>query len=187
MAKKFLRKFLPHPDVITKNRWIKLLGPRLQDPSLWHINRRSFSMAVALGIFCAFIPVPFQMVIAAAGAILLRANVLVAVPMVWISNPFTMGPLYYFCYLVGAQILQLEPSNFHFELSFDWLLTGLERIWEPFLLGCFIVGAITSLAFYLLVRILWHLHILAHIRARAERLHNRQRHHRRQRNNQGPS
>ena len=175
MSKKFLRKFLPHPDVITKNRWIKLLGPRLQDPSLWHINRRSFSLAVALGMFCAFIPVPFQMVIAAAGAILFRVNVLVAVPLVWISNPFTMGPLYYFCYLIGAEILSIEPNRFDFELSFEWLLTELERIWEPFLLGCFIVGAITALASYLLVRILWHLHILAHIRERAERLHNRRR------------
>ena len=176
MAKKFLRKFLPHPDVVTKNRWIKLLGPRLQDPSLWHINRRSFSLAVALGMFCAFIPVPFQMVIAAAGAIWIRVNVLVAVPMVWVSNPFTMGPLYYFCYRVGANLLRLEPNKFHFELSFDWLLTELARIWEPFLLGCFVVGAVSALISYLIVRILWHLHILAHIKERAERLHNRRRH-----------
>ena len=167
---------MPHPDVIIHNRWIKLLGPRLQDPSLWHINRRSFSVAVALGMFCAFIPVPFQMVIAAAGAIWLRVNILVAVPMVWISNPFTMGPLYYFCYLLGAKILGHEPQRFHFELSFDWLVTGLVAIWQPFLLGCFTVGAICSLSSFLLVRILWHLHILKHIKMRARRLHNRHRH-----------
>jgi uncharacterized protein len=173
MAKKFLRKFLPHPEVITQNRGIKLLGPRLQDPSLWHINRRSFSLAVALGMFCAFIPVPFQMVIAAAAAIWARVNLLVAVPMVWISNPFTMGPLYYFCYRVGARMLGLEPEKFHFELSFEWLMTGLARVWEPFLLGCFAVGAISALVSFVAVRILWHLHILAHIKERARRLHNR--------------
>lgn len=175
MAKKIFRKFLPHPDVITKNRWIMLLGPRLQDPYLWHINRRSCSLAVALGMFCAFIPVPFQMVIAAAGAIWIRANVLLAVPMVWISNPVTMGPLYYFCYLVGAEMLGLEPGGFHFELSFDWLLSGLVAFWQPFLLGCFVVGAVSALASFLLVRILWHLHILRHIKIRARRLHNRRR------------
>ena len=153
-----------------------MLGPRLQDPSLWHINRRSFSLAVALGMFCAFIPVPFQMVIAAAAAIWIRVNVLVAVPMVWISNPFTMGPLYYFCYRIGAKMLGIQPQKFHFELSFDWLLTGLARVWEPFLLGCFAVGAICALASFLAVRILWHLHILAHIKERAQRLHNRGRH-----------
>jgi len=176
MARKIFRKFLPHPDVIIRNRWIKLLGPRLQEPSLWHINRRACSMAVALGIFCAFIPVPFQMLIAAVGAIWLRANILVAVPIVWVSNPVTMGPMYYFCYLIGVELLGLEQSGFHFELSFDWLFNSLAAIWQPFLLGCLVVGVITSLASYVLVRILWRLHILSHIRARAARLHNRHRH-----------
>jgi hypothetical protein len=175
MAKKFLRRYLPHPDVITQNRWIKLLGPRLQEPSLWHINRQSFSLAVGLGVFCAFIPVPFQMLIAAVGAIWLRVNILVAVPMVWVSNPFTMGPLYYFCYLIGVKILHLEPGGFHFELSFEWLISGLSAIWQPFLLGCFVVGLVTAVASFVLVRILWHLHILRHIKVRARRLHNRRR------------
>ena len=146
MARKTLRKLLPHPDVIIHNRWIKLLGPRLQDPSLWHINRRSFPLAVALGIFCAFIPIPFQMLIAAAAAVWIRVNILVAVPMVWISNPVTMGPMYYFCYLVGAEILGVEPTGFTLSLSA-----------------------------FILVRVLWHMHILRHIKIRARRLHNRRR------------
>ena len=179
MAKKIFKRFLPHPDVITDNRWIKLLGPRLQEPSLWHINRRSCSLAVALGVFCAFIPVPFQMLIAAVFAILLRVNILVAVPMVWISNPVTMGPMFYFCYLIGAEILGIEPSGFHFEFSFRWLLNGLDAVWEPFLLGCLVVGTICSLAAFLLIRVLWHLHILQHIKERTARRHNRRsdRHH----------
>ena len=172
MAKKILRKYLPHPDVITHNRWIKLLGPRLQEPSLWHINRRSCSLAVALGVFCAFIPVPFQMLIAAAAAVWIRVNILIAVPMVWISNPVTMGPMFFFCYLVGAAILGVEPGGFEFELSFDWLLSELAAIWQPFLLGCLIVGLVTATASYILVRVLWHLHILNHIKVRAARLHN---------------
>ena len=176
MARKIFRKFLPHSDVITKNRWIKLLGPRLQDPLLWHINRRACSAAVALGVFCAFIPVPFQMLIAAVFAIWFRVNILVAVPMVWISNPLTMGPLYYFCYLIGVEVLGHEQLGFHFELSFKWLFDELAAIWLPFLLGCLVVGAISSLAGFLLVRILWRLHILGHVKDRAKRLHNRHRH-----------
>lgn len=166
---------MPHPDVIIHNRWIKLLGPRLQDPSLWHINRRSCSLAVALGVFCAFIPVPFQMLIAAVIAIWVRVNILITVPMVWISNPVTMGPMYYFCYLVGVEILGERAAAFDFELSFEWLLNELAVIWQPFLLGCFVVGLVTSIACFVLVRILWHLHILNHIKDRAERLHNRRR------------
>ncbi len=175
MARKVFRKFLPHPDVIIHNRWIKLLGPRLQEPSLWHINRRSCSLAVALGVFCAFIPVPFQMLIAAVGAIWFRVNILVAVPLVWISNPVSMGPLYFFCYLVGVEMLDIEQSGFIFELSFNWLLNGLAAIWQPFLLGCLVVGIISSLTSFVLVRVLWHLHILQHIKERAARRHNRRR------------
>ena len=175
MARKILRKFLPHPDVITQNRWIKKLGPRLQEPSLWHINRRSCSLAVGLGMFCAFIPVPFQMLIAAVGAILMRVNILVAVPTVWISNPLTMGPMFYFCYWIGAEVLDTERTGFDFRLSFDWLFNELAAIWQPFLLGCLIVGSIAALASFLVVRVLWHLHILNHIKLRAARLHNRRR------------
>ena len=175
MAKKLVRKFLPHPDVITKNRWIRKLGPRLQDPSLWHINRRSCSGAVALGIFCAFVPVPFQMVIAAIAAIWLRVNILIAVPTVWLSNPVTMPPMFYFCYLVGVVLLGEKPDHFTFELSTQWLLHELTQIWQPFLLGCFVVGSITALASFVLIRVLWRLHIISHIKDRAQRLHNRRR------------
>ena len=116
------------------------------------------------------------MLLAAVLAIWIRVNILIAVPMVWISNPFTMGPMYYFCYLLGVEMLRLEPQGFHFELSFAWLVDSLTAFWEPFLLGCFTVGVVSALASFLLVRILWHLHILNHIKARAKRLHNRRRH-----------
>ncbi len=173
MAKKLIKRFLPHPDVITQNRWIKKLGPRLQDPSLWHINRRSCSGALALGIFCAFIPVPFQMVIAALTAIWMRVNILVAVPTVWISNPITIPPMFYFCYLVGTVILGQQPDHFAFELSFNWLMMELSLIWQPFLLGCLVVGSVAALFTFILIRILWRLHIISHIRERAQRLQNR--------------
>ena len=169
MAKHLFKKYLPHPDVIIKNRWIKLLGPRLQEPGLWHINRKSCSGGVAVGIFCAFIPIPFQMLFAAIGAVLFRSNILVAVPTVWISNPLTMPPLFYFCYLVGAQVIGSKVGRFQFELSFDWLLTGLHEIWQPFLLGCFIVGVIASAVSFMFVRLLWRYHIWDHIKQRRNR------------------
>ena len=157
---------MPHPDIIVKNRWIKLLGPRLQESGLWHINRKSCSSGVAVGVFCAFVPIPFQMLLAAIASILLRSNILVAVPMVWISNPITMPPMFYFCYLVGAQILNSNIEVFAFELSFTWLLTGLLEIWQPFLLGCLVVGFVTSALSFILIRVLWRLHILTHIKNR---------------------
>jgi uncharacterized protein (DUF2062 family) len=169
MSKRLFKKYLPHPDIIIKNRWIKWLGPRLQEPSLWHINRRSCSVGVAVGVFCAFIPMPFQMLLASLGAVLFRSNILVAVPVVWISNPITMPPMFYFCYLVGSLILDSNIGGFEFEPSFNWLFTGLLEVWQPFLLGCLVVGVTASLLSFMLTRVIWRYQILSHIKARKNR------------------
>ncbi|MCH8104219.1 MAG: DUF2062 domain-containing protein [Proteobacteria bacterium] len=169
MIKKLFKKYLPHPHLVTKNTWSGLLGSRLKDPSLWHINRKSCSGAIALGVFCAFIPLPAQMLIAAVFAVLLRYNILISVAMVWISNPITIPPMFYFCYLAGSAILGTEADNFSFELSFDWLIFGLLQVWQPLLLGCLLLGAVASLLSFLAVRILWRMRILAHLKIRRER------------------
>lgn len=172
MPRKFIKRVIPHPTRITESPTLRRLGPRLQDPGIWHINRRSVSGAVALGLFCAFVPVPSQMILAAIGAILFRVNILISVPVVWISNPITIPPMFYFCYRVGAWLLDWESSNFAFELSFDWLANELQHSWQPFLLGCFVVGAISALIGFIGVRALWRYLIWKHIIHRKQRPYN---------------
>ncbi len=157
---------MPHPRHITENRLIKKLGPRLQDPGIWHINRRSVSGAVALGLFCTFIPFPFQMILAALGAIVFRVNILISVPMVWITNPVTITPIFYFCYLVGSWLLNTPPNEFEFQLTFDWLRSEMGRFWQPLLLGCLVVASTTALAGFLFIRLIWRYHIIQHIKER---------------------
>lgn len=148
---------------------IKKLGPRLQDPGIWHVNRRSISGAIAVGLFCAVMPVPFQMLLAALAAILLRVNILIAVPTVWVSNPVTIPPIFYFCYQVGVLILGTTPSEFHFVLSFEWLANELQLIWQPFLLGCLVVASSSALLGYWAVRLLWRYLVWQHIIRRKNR------------------
>lgn len=150
---------------------IRKLGPRLQDPGIWHINRRSVSGAISLGIFCAFIPVPFQMFLAAAGAILFRVNILIAVPTVWVSNPITIPPIFYFCYQVGLWILGTSRRKFNFELTFDWLANELSLIWQPFLLGCLVVASASALLSFLTIRLLWRYQVSQHVKDRKHRKH----------------
>jgi len=171
MPRRTLKKILPHHNKVTGNPMIQRLGPRLKDPGLWHVNRRSVSGAVAVGLFTAFIPVPFQMFIAAVGAVLFRVNILISVLLVWISNPVTMPPLFYFCYRVGLWILG-DPAGyqeFAFELSFEWLLHELRYIWKPFLLGCFVVGSTSAMLGYAGVRGLWRYLLVKHIQRRKQR------------------
>ena len=67
------------------------------------------ALGVAIGVFVTFTPtVGFQMVLTVFLAWLLRANKAVGVPIVWITNPATIIPIYYSCYVVGRSMLQWE-------------------------------------------------------------------------------
>ena len=170
MPKKFIKRYMPDHEVIRNNPQLnKMFGTLLHDPNLLHLNRRSVSTAFLVGLFMAFVPVPFQMLLAAAGAIIFRCNLPISVGLVWVSNPITMPPLFYFCYVVGTWILGTEEQHFDFELSWEWLANGLGAIWEPFLLGCAVVGIISGVTGYFAIRLMWRLHIIQQIKARRER------------------
>lgn len=160
MAKKLIKRFMPDHKKVRNHKHLKIFGTLLHEPNLFHLNRRSVSGAFAVGLSMAFVPVPFQMILAAALAIVFRVNLPVSVGLVWVSNPITMPPLFYFCYLVGTWILQTAPNEFQIELTFDWLMTGLAAIWQPFLLGCFIVGSVSAITGYVIMRLFWRWHVV---------------------------
>lgn len=155
MPRRLIKRIFPHHDKIREHKNLQFLGPLLHDPNLLHLNRRSISGAFAVGLFFAWVPVPFQMALSAIAAIFFRVNLPISVVLVWITNPLTMPPLFYFAYKFGAWVLQVPATNFSFELSFKWLGESLSAIWEPFLLGCFFLGVISSIVGYLFIRILW--------------------------------
>lgn len=166
MPRKFIRSIMPSPDKIKASRSLQIFGKLLHDGNLWHLNRRSASGAFAVGLFCAFIPVPFQMVLAAAAAIPFRVNLPLSISLVWISNPITMPPLFYLCYLVGSWMLAQPPQPFAFELSWEWLFESIATIGPAFLLGCFVLGSIASCIGYIVIRVLWRQSVVTEWRAR---------------------
>jgi len=146
--------------VIRDHRNLRFLGQMLHHPHLWHLNRRSVAGAFSVGLFVAFVPVPFQMAIAAILAILFHTNLPISVMLVWVSNPVTIPALFYFAYWIGSRILDVPVRRVNFELSFDWLMTSLHTIWEPFLLGCFILGISCALLGNILMRVLWRMQVI---------------------------
>jgi len=155
MPKNFIKKYLPDPDSIKDHKHLKIFGDLLHNANLWHLNRRSAAGAFAVGIFMAFVPVPFQMLLAAGGAILFKVNLPLSVALVWLSNPLTMPPMFYATYVLGAWILQTEVHNFTFELTMEWLIQAVSLYGPAFLLGCFVAGATCSLLSYFSIRWLW--------------------------------
>lgn len=169
MAKKYIRRIMPNHKRIREHRHLRFFGTLLHDPNLWHFNRRSAAGAFAIGIFLAFIPIPFQMVFAAAAAIWFRVNLPLSVALVWISNPLTMPPMYYFTYRLGAWILDVphhSEDHIGFEFSLEWFTSSVGAIWEPLYLGSFIVASICALLSYFGVRLLWQLHLVQHYKNR---------------------
>ncbi|NOY66276.1 MAG: DUF2062 domain-containing protein [Gammaproteobacteria bacterium] len=166
MPKKFLQKFMPDHDTIRNHKHLKIFGTLLHSPNLFHLNRRSVAGAFANGLFNAFIPVPFQMILAAAGAILFKVNLPLSIALVWVTNPLTMAPIFYGAYKIGAWLMGTEAGDFHFELTTEWLMNGLAAIWQPFLLGCFVSGTVAAILGYLTIRLYWRYRIVREWRKR---------------------
>jgi len=170
MPKKFFRRYLPNRSAIKEQTSLRLaLGDLLHDPNIWHLNRRSVSGAFAIGLFLAWIPLPIQMPVAGLLALLLRVNLPLAVVLVWISNPLTWGPMFWFAWKVGVVLLGIEHVPVEFESTLQWFTTGLARIWLPLTVGSLLLGALSSALGYLLCRLFWRYHVIRHILRRRQR------------------
>ncbi len=168
MARKFFKRWLPSPETMREHPSVKVFGSLLHDPNLWHLNRRSVTLAFFLGLFIAFVPIPTQMLIAALAAILVRANLPLSVMLVWVTNPVTMPAIFYFAYKIGALVLDLSPEPIHFELSLEWIQGELLELWRPFLLGCLISGLFCGLTGAAAVHVLWRINVIRRWRKRQE-------------------
>ena len=122
MPKKFIQRWMPNHEKVRNHPHLnKVFGTLLHDPNLLHLNRRSVTGAFFIGLFMAFMPIPFQMIPAAACAIWLRVNLPISIGLVWITNPITMPPIFYFSYKLGAWTLGMPVNTVEFDISVDWL------------------------------------------------------------------
>lgn len=166
MPKKFLRKHLPSPKVLSEHRALRPVRKWLKEPEIWHLHRRSVAGAAFIGMFCAFLPVPFQMLIAAVLAVASRCNLPMSVVLVWITNPLTIPPMFYFAYRLGAWLLHVEIEVATIDLSWEWLRTHLGSIGYPLIVGSLVCGWVSGLTAMVFVRIAWRLHVIKRWRAR---------------------
>lgn len=128
------------------------------------------ALGVAIGIFVGLTPtVGFQMVIALAVATAFRANKVVCLPMVWITNPFTMFFIYPLCHRLGSGLIgsaqdeqtavgtmfalveELKVGGLarFFELGFwNEVFLGLTRVGAELWVGCLLAGFIAAVISY---------------------------------------
>lgn len=164
-----MRKRVKHHILKSRNikehRILGYFGEAFDRRKVWHVTRYTVARAFAVGIFSAYLPVPFEMLIAALLAFVLRANLPISVMLIWISNPFTWPVLWGPPYVLGAAILG-EP-----EIPPEHVLTQawLQEHYSALLLGCIIVGLALGLAAYFTVLLLWRLDVVKHWELRRAR------------------
>ncbi|MDN3652621.1 DUF2062 domain-containing protein [Thalassotalea ponticola] len=155
MPKKLIKRYLPDHTSIKSNKYLQIFGEVLHDANLWHLNRRSVAKAFAVGLFMAFIPVPFQMIFAAGLAIIFHANLPLSVALVWVSNPVTIPPIFYFCYVLGTTLMGVPEKQFEFSLSWEWFVSSLSTVGGPFLLGCLVCAIFFATLGYFVINFIW--------------------------------
>jgi uncharacterized protein len=176
VPRKFFRKYLPDPEVVRSSRMVAMFGSWLQHPNLWHLNRRSVSGAVAIGLFSGLVPGPLQMLTALLLAIPLRRNLPVALLVTLYTNPFTIVPLYILAYAYGQFLLPGERAALVTPFDFDWGNVGesmrglgdwMLSLGKPLAVGLVALACTLALLGYLTVQVAWRAYVVAKWRARA--------------------
>src|SRR5690554_2478395 len=72
MPRRFLQRYMPHPETLRRQRSLRFMSHLIGNPALWVLSRRSVANAFSVGLFSAMLPIPFQMAVAALGAWLMN-------------------------------------------------------------------------------------------------------------------
>ena len=168
MPKRLIKRWLPDQDKLKEHKHLRLFGKLLLDANLWHLNRRSAAGAFAVGLLTAGVSSPCPMRLAAGGAMLFRVNLPLSVALVWLSNPFTMPPLFYGAYLVGCQLLGHPAQHIDIQFTWEWLVSVFETLAPPLLLGSLVLALLSALMGYAFIRTFWRINTVRQWQKRKE-------------------
>ena len=171
MPRRFFRKFAVKRDALKRQWYLAPFRHLLHDSRLWSIRRRTVVPAFSLGLFVAYLPFPGHAIQATLLAILLRVNIPIAAVTTFVSNPLTIGPMFFLAYKFGSTLLGLPPQDFDFELTAAWFSEKFVTVWQPMLLGCVLLGSTISVIGYVALDIFWRLSLAEYLaRRRARKL-----------------
>ena len=171
MPRKYFRKYLPDPQALRSSRMVSVFGSWAQHPSLWHLNRRSVSGAVAIGLFSGLVPGPLQMLTALVLAVPLKKNLPVAMIVTLYTNPLTIVPLYVLAYGYGRLLLPGEYAALPTSFDVSWVNLGetVMALGKPLAVGLVALGCTLASLGYVGVQLAWRVWVVAAWRARAKR------------------
>ncbi|MEK6673339.1 MAG: DUF2062 domain-containing protein [Nitrospirota bacterium] len=119
---------------------------------------RRVALAFAVGVFIGMSPLlGAHTILGFIAATLLRLNMLVTMAGVYVTNPWTIIPIYTFCTWVGAKCLGINdiiPDIEWSGVTFLSLIGKLSPMLKPFILGTILIGTLSSLTAYFVIHYL---------------------------------
>jgi uncharacterized protein len=161
-VKKLIARWLPDPESLRRNRWLRWLGPALLHRRLWHFSRRGVAVGVAVGVFFGFLIPIAQIPMAAGVAVLLRANVPTAVAGTLVTNPVTFAPVYLLAHRLGSALLDTDdvpppttPQAAPASAGWDGLSDRIVGLGRPLILGLAVLAVTAGVVAYFGIMIGW--------------------------------
>lgn len=177
--RKQINRWLPGREALRRKRALRWLGPLLERPWLWRLNRHSVAAGAGIGVFFGFLVPVLQIALAAVFAVLLRANLPVAAASTLVSNPLTYAPIFVGAYRLGNTILgepayeaqaaaigaEVEQADVRDALKPSWWQRFAD-VGKPLMLGLMVFAVAGGLSAYALVLVLWRVALLLRLRRR---------------------
>lgn len=177
MPKKLLRRILPNRETIERIPVSRRFTHRFDRPGLWLVEREAIARGLAAGVLCGMIPGPLQMIAAISLAFLFRLNLPMAVVGTFLTNPFTIVPIYIAAYSTGQWLLGADGGDTDWNQfpplpQTDWQTpwSSLQTWWQwvadlgmPWVTGMLVLAFGMALLSYVLMQIVWRGHRYWHL------------------------
>ena len=131
------------------------LRDKLREVASVKDSPRKVAVSFAIGVFIGMSPVlGLHTVLGFAVAWLFRMNKFVTMVGVYITNPWTIVPIYTFSTWVGARILGVQhliPSINWNEATITYLLREMKPLFWPFVCGTMLIGLLSAVVGYFVI------------------------------------
>lgn len=161
-------RWLPTREKLaTDPHFARLAGFLFSRPWLWALNRRAVARGVACGLLVGVIPLPTQMVLAAALAGIVHGNVPAAVAATWLTNPFTAVPIWWVALQLGSLATGVPLALPEIDwLSFSAVWGWMKGLGEPLAIGLAMAAVLLAAAGYVTTMVVWRVVVVRRYRTR---------------------
>jgi uncharacterized protein (DUF2062 family) len=116
---------------------------------------QKIALSFSVGVFFGMSPfLGLHTILGIAAAWLFRLNKFVTIVGVYITNPWTIVPIYTFATWFGAKLLgikQIIPAINYNDISLPYLIVTMKHLLLPFVVGTTFIGLLSALVGYLII------------------------------------